>query len=340
MGVLDLRWRPRRTQFERAADGSMTLMEHLRELRDRLFKACLAILAGMVLGWFLSEPVLNLLQSPYCDLNAGIEAKANGGTLPEGWKCKFVQLGVADVLLLNLKVAMWVGLIVAAPLWMYQLWAFIAPGLHRNERKWAYAFAGVAAPLFALGAVLAYFVVATGLEFLLEFTGDNVETQLEITRYIDFVTGLMLLFGVAFEFPLIVLLLNVAGVLSARRLLGWWRMAVFAFFLFAAVATPTADPFGMSALGLALSALYFGAVGLAFLNDRRRRRRDHENYAGLSDDEISSLEYDHGVAGDIDPVEPPAPIDAPEPVSASAAVGGSEPVTAPQPLDHRYDDLT
>jgi sec-independent protein translocase protein TatC len=340
VGVLGLRWRRRTSQFERAADGSMTLMEHLRELRERLFKACLGILAGMVIGWFLSEWVLNLLQSPYCDLTADIEAKANGGTLPEDWKCKFVQLGVADVLLLNLKIAMWVGLILAAPIWMYQLWAFVAPGLHRHERRWAYAFASVAAPLFALGAVLAYFVVSTGLDFLLDFTGDNVETQLEITRYIDFVTGLMLLFGVAFEFPLIVLLLNIAGVLSARRLLGWWRAAVFGFFLFAAVATPTADPFGMTALGLALSSLYFGAVGLAFLNDRRRRRRDHENYANLSDDETSPLEYDRASADEIDPVAAATPIDVPESVSASAPVGGPEPVAAPQPLDNRYDDLT
>src|SRR6185295_5419020 len=101
-----------------------------------------------------------------------------------------------------------VGLVVAAPIWLYQLWAFIAPGLHRNERRWAYAFVGVATPLFAGGAVLAYFVVAKGLQFLLQFNGPNVTTALEITRYVDFVTGLMLLFGVAFLFPIVVMLLN------------------------------------------------------------------------------------------------------------------------------------
>jgi sec-independent protein translocase protein TatC len=312
----------------------MTLMEHLYELRNRLFKATVAIVAGLIVAWFLSGWILELLQTPYCDLTADAARKANSGALPAGWKCPFVQLGPADVLLLKLKIAMWAGLIVAAPMWLYQLWAFVAPGLHRHERRWTYAFAGAAAPLFAGGAVLAYFVVITGLGFLLDLAGKNVVTQLEITRYVDFVTGLMLIFGVAFLFPLAILLLNIAGVLSARRMLRWWRTAVFLFFAFAAVATPTADPFGMSFLGLALSALYFGAVGLAFLNDRRRRRLDRENFGYLDDDEISPLDYDKTPVGELDPVEPSAAIGPSEPVGASG------PVAAPLPLDRSYDDIT
>jgi sec-independent protein translocase protein TatC len=306
----------------------MTLMEHLYELRNRLFKATVAIVAGLIVAWFLSGWILELLQTPYCDLTADAARKANSGALPAGWKCPFVQLGPADVLLLKLKIAMWAGLIVAAPMWLYQLWAFVAPGLHRHERRWTYAFAGAAAPLFAGGAVLAYFVVAKGLQFLFSFTPSNVSTNLEVTRYVDFITGLMLLFGVALEFPLVVVLFNLAGLASARRLLSWWRVAVFLFFAFSAIMTPTPDPFGMSALALVLTALYFAAVGFAFLNDKRRARRHHEEFGDYSDDEISTLDYDA------------EPVEAGQPVGAATTVDQPTPVARPRPLDSRYDDFT
>ena len=312
MKILARRREKKPSQFERAAEGSMTLMEHLRELRSRLFKACLAILIGMIVGWLLSQRVLDLLQEPYCDLTLKQTMERSGGTLPAGYKCGFVNLRVTDPLLLKLKISMWVGLIVAGPFWLYQLWAFIAPGLHRHERRWAYVFAGLAAPLFALGAVLAFFAVSFGLEVLLTFTGSNVTTTLEAMAYIDFVTGMMLVFGVAFEFPLGIMLANVAGIASAKRLLGWWRIAVFSFFLFAAIATPTADPFGMTALALSLSILYFGAVGFAYFNDRRRGRHQ-PLYAGIGDDEVSPLEH------------------------SADSVGGLDP---PKALDRRYDDAT
>ena len=244
------------------------------------------------------------------------------------WQCPFVQLGVTDTFVLKMKIALWVGLVVASPIWLYQLWAFIAPGLHRHERRYTYVFAAVATPLFAAGSVMAYFVVAKGLQFLLQFNGPNVMTQLEITRYVDFVTGLMLLFGLAFEFPLVVVLFNLFGLASARRLLGWWRTAVFLFFAFAAIATPTADPFGMTFLGLSLSALYFGAVGFAFLNDRRRERRQRAEFGDVADDETSSIEYD---------VEP---IEEGEGAGGLDAVAPSAPVSTPLPLDRRYDDST
>jgi sec-independent protein translocase protein TatC len=347
--------RRKKKQFERAADGSMTLMEHLYELRDRLFKACLAVVAGMIAGWFLAPHVQELLEMPYMDYCQSVQDKLiakNGGTLPDDAKaCEFLILGVGDPLLLRLKITMWIGLIVAAPLWLYQLWAFVAPGLHRHERKWTYAFAAAAAPLFALGAVLAFFVVAFGLEFLLQFASDNTGNAIELLRYIDFVTGMMLVFGAAFEFPLAILLLNVAGAVSARKLLSWWRVIVFAFFVFAAVATPTGDPFGMTAFALALSALYFGAVGLAFVNDKRRARKRAAEWGNVGDDEVSPLAFDHAPVDEIDPVAPPEAVTASGPVTATHAVTASEPVTAsgaigtdtiaaPRPIDRRYDDVT
>ncbi|PWR09585.1 twin-arginine translocase subunit TatC [Micromonospora acroterricola] len=305
--------------FERASDGSMTLIEHVRELRNRLFRASLAIMLGFGVGIWLATPVRVLLSKPYCDLPASLD--------PVTGKCKFVQLGVADVFLLNLKIGLWVGLIIAAPIWLYQLWAFIAPGLHRHERRYAYIFTALAAPLFAAGAVLAFFVTTKGLEFLLNVSGDDISTNLEVTRYISFVTNLILLFGVAFEFPLIVLMLNFVGLASAKRLLSWWRVAIFVFFAFSAVVTPTPDPFGMTALALCLSALYFAAVGVAFINDRRRGR-DKEVYAGLDDDEVSPLEHD------------PEPVEAGQRVDVTAPVGAPDPIAPPAPIERRYDDMT
>ncbi|SCF17352.1 twin-arginine translocase subunit TatC [Micromonospora chokoriensis] len=305
--------------FERAADGSMTLIEHVRELRNRLFRASLGIVVGFGLGIWLAGPVLHLLQQPYCDLP---KARLANGT------CNFVQLGPADLFLLQLKVALWVGLIVAAPIWLYQLWAFIAPGLHRHERRYAYVFTALAAPLFAAGAVLAYFVTSKGLEFLLNVSGGgDITTTLDITRYISFITNLILLFGVAFEFPLLVLMLNFVGIASAKRLLSWWRVAIFVFFAFSAVVTPTPDPFGMTALALCLSALYFAAVGVAFINDKRRGR-GKEVYAGIDDDEVSPLEFD------ADPVVAGQRVDAAEPI------GVPEPIAKPTPIERRYDDMT
>jgi sec-independent protein translocase protein TatC len=327
-GVLSRR-KKEASQFERAADGSMTLMEHLYELRSRLFKACLGILFGFLIGWWLSKYALNIIQNPYCDLMQKQAMNANHGQIPPGWRCPFVQLGITDVFVLKMKIALWLGLILTAPVWLYQLWAFIAPGLHRHERRWAYLFAGIAAPLFAMGSVLAYFVVAKGLAFLLQFNGPRIQTQLEITQYVGFVTGLMLLFGVAFEFPLGIMLANIAGVVTGRRLLGWWRIAVFLFFVFAAVATPTADPFGMSFLALCLTVLYFGAVGFGFFNDRRRARAHKTVFGDIGDDEVSSLD-DYA----------PDPVAAATSVDYWDSVDAPEPVAKPLPLDRGYDDVT
>lgn len=296
----------------------MPLMEHLRELRSRLFKACVGILIGFVIGFLLRQWALELIEQPYCTLQ--------GKSAP----CSMLQLAPTDLFVLQLKLALYIGLIVAAPIWLYQLWAFIAPGLHRHERRWAYSFVAVAAPLFAAGSVLAYLVVHKGLKFLLNFGNNGLTTHLEITRYVDFVLGLMLMFGLAFEFPLIVTLLNLAGVLSAKRLLGWWRISVFIMFVFAAVVTPTPDPFGMSALAIPMVGLYFAAVGFAFLHDKRKARRQAAEYGAVDDDEASRLDEN------IDPVDELEPAGAVEPVAASDLTDSDQPRRRPR----RFDDST
>jgi sec-independent protein translocase protein TatC len=282
----------------------MTLIEHIRELRNRMFKAAVAIVVGMGVGWWLAGPAYTLLKKPYQVLML-----ANG--LPD----KFLQLAPADGLLLQLKLTLWLSLIVSAPVWLYQLWAFVAPGLHRSERKWAYIFAAIAAPLFGGGMILGYIMAAKGLGVLLALSPGGV-SQLEISKYTSFMTGMMLLFGVSFEFPLLLLMLNFTGVLSGRKMLKWWRVAVFIAFVFAAVTTPDPGPFGMTVFALCLSLLYFIAVGVALINDKRKGR-GKEIYAGLSDDETSS----------IDDFQP-------EPVEAGAS---PEKIA---PLERRYDEMT
>lgn len=266
----------------------MTLIEHLRELRTRLAKACLAILVGGVLGYLVAKRVQEYLNRPYCDyyktLHPGPDVV-----------CGFNVTSVLDPFLINLKIALYIGLIIAGPIWLYQLWAFIAPGLHRRERRYTYAFAAVATPLFASGFVIGFFLVSRSVPFLLGMS-TSYTTTVNLDGYFDFVTSVMLLFGLGFELPLVVVMLNFSGLVSAKRLLGWWRIAVFLMFFFAAVVTPTPDPFNMTVLALCLAVLYFGAVGVAFINDRRRGRRNP--YANLSDDEIS-------------PIEPVSPVDIP-----------------------------
>ncbi len=288
----------------------MTLVEHIRELRDRLFKASLGVVFGLAIGWWQSKWAFHQLEAPYCKLMTKWDLLVNGD-------CQFQQLGAADGLMLRLKLALWIALIVAAPIWLYQLWAFIAPGLHRHERKWAYLFAGLAAPLFALGVALGFIMAGNGLEVLMDL-GLAGPTTLEITKYTSFMTGMMLLFGVSFEFPLLLLMLNFAGVVTGRRMLGWWRIALFLSFAFAAMTTPDPGPFGMTVFALCLSLLYFIAVGVAMLNDKRVGR-GKEIYANVGDDETSSLD-DYQV----------------EPVEA----GPSPKWESTGAIERRYDDMT
>jgi sec-independent protein translocase protein TatC len=293
----------RPTQFQRAADGEMTLFEHLRELRGRLFKATLGVVAGAIIGFIFANRVIDFLNKPYCDYQT---AQGLSG-------CSFSAAGPLDSFVLTLKVALYVGLLIASPVWLYQLWAFIAPGLHKRERRYTYTFVAVAAPLFAAGVILAHLVVSKSLHFLLG-TG-HFTVLIGITGYFSFVTNMMLLFGLAFEFPLLIIMLNMVGLVTGKKLLGWWRPAIFLMFLFGAVVTPTPDPFGMSVLAACMAFLYFGAVGFALINDRRRSRR--AIYADLDDDDTSALDF-----ADAEPIEP------------------GDRIGAPPPVERSYDDFT
>jgi sec-independent protein translocase protein TatC len=275
-----------RSNFARAADGSMTLVEHIYELRNRLAKASLAILVGAAIAYAFAGRIQGIVLDPYCDYAIAHSASQS---------CQMNAVGVLDAFMLQLKIALYVGLAISAPVWLYQLWAFIVPGLHRHERRYTYGFAAAATPLFVLGMWLGFELISRSIPVFLGLTPD-LQLTLDITGYFDFVTLVMLVFGIGLELPLLVLMLNFAGVLSARRMLSWWRPAVLIMFVFAALVTPTPDPFGMSILALSIAVLYFIAVGIAFLNDARRARRRAAE--GVGDDEVS-------------PIEPVSPVDAP-----------------------------
>ena len=261
----------------------MPLTEHLRELRSRLVKSGIAIIIGMGVGWVYYPTLFAWLSRPFNDVVAQAEA--------EGRTITLALTGVADPFVLQLQVAAVAGIIISSPVWLYQLWRFVTPGLHRNERRWALGFAMIATPLFLAGVALAYVVLPLGLEILFGFTPEGVENIVSVDRYLSFFLRTVLVFGVGFLVPLLLVLLNFAGVLSGRRLLSWWRWIILSVFLFAAIATPTGDPINLLLLAGPIMLLVALAVAVCLLNDRRRARRagSEPDYDQYDDDEASPL---------------------------------------------------
>jgi sec-independent protein translocase protein TatC len=257
-------------------DGRMTLVEHLRELRSRLFKSLIAIAVGTCIGWWQYGRLFDLLIKPF---NTSIKALAAERDI----HASPVFTGIADAFVLQTKVSLVAGLVLSSPVWLYQIWAFIMPGLHRHERKWTLVFVSIAGPLFATGVVLGYYVLPKGLEILIGFTPGQVQNLIEVDRYLSFVLRILLVFGIAFEIPLFVVLLYLAHVVSSRQLAKWRSYVIFGTFVFAAVATPSTDPITMLFLALPMTALFLIAEVITRVLDARRRRR------GDADDlEISS----------------------------------------------------
>jgi sec-independent protein translocase protein TatC len=286
------RARRRRLDRKNNPDGTMTLIEHVYELRYRLALALIAVAVGAVLGflWFGKSvgPIPSLGQivtEPYCKLPSSVR-------LPPGPECRLLQTAPFEAFLTQLKVGAAMGAVFTSPVWLYQIWAFVTPGLYTKERRYALTFVTCAALLFAAGAALAFFVVPEGLRVLVvTFGGDAFITALAADKYISFVLGMLVIFGVSFELPLLVVMLNFAGVLSYAKLRRWRRGIIFALFVFAAIATPGQDPISMLALAGALTMLFEVAVQVTRLHDRSvAKRRVEEGWDGLSDDEASPLD--------------------------------------------------
>jgi len=267
----------------------MPLIEHIRELRTRVIRSMLVATAGIIGGWFLFNPVWQFIVQPYCKLPV---SRLNLlGPSGKHESCHLIVNGLFDALFLHLKLAIIIGLLVSSPIWLYQMWAFIAPGLHSRERRWAYFFGASAIPLFGLGGLLAYLAMTKGLRFLLGLVPPNAIPLITVTTYLNYGVAMLLIFGLAFELPLVMALLNVAGILTHKRFAKWRRGIIFGVVVFAAVATPSPDPISMLLLAIPCILLVELAELFAWANDRRRAKLIGP-FPGLTPEEIAEYDLD------------------------------------------------
>ncbi|ARQ71650.1 twin-arginine translocase subunit TatC [Streptomyces marincola] len=310
---------PRATRKqEKDPEGRMPLTEHLRELRNRLGISLAAVLAITIVALFFARDIMEVLTDPLpeCDeVNDTERATDRCATL--------TQQGLTSPFATYLRVSLLVGLIAASPVWLYQVWAFIAPGLHRNEKKYARSVVAVGVPLFLTGVYFAYWLLPRAIPVLLGFSAEGVDNLVTVEELLDITVRMALAFGLAFELPLLLVLLNFGGVVSGRRMLSWWRWMIIGIAVFAAAITPT-DFMSMIALQIPVTGLYFLACGISLLNDRRRRRSNPDH--ALRDDEASDIDLT------------PSSIDEPEPVTT--ARDGARPESGGSTRLNGFDDAT
>ncbi|NEB80321.1 twin-arginine translocase subunit TatC [Streptomyces sp. SID14478] len=301
----------------------MPLAEHLRELRNRLAKALLAIVAVTVVAAFYYNDIINLITRPILDSIGCGHSFSELAKVKDAHCAQITVNGLLTPFTLALKVSLMAGVVFASPVWLYQLWGFIAPGLHKHEKKYAYAFVGTGVPLFLCGAYFAYAVLPTTAKVLIGFTPDNTSNLLPLDDLLDLVLRMVLVFGLSFELPLLLVFLNLIGAITGKRMLGWWRGMIMGITVFAAVATPSTDPLTMLMLAGPIWILYFAATGFSLLNDRRKRRIEA---AKPDDDEASDLDLTPEDIGEV------------ETVSASRAL--PEQSTGESDRINGYDDVT
>ena len=279
----------------------MSVLDHLRELRRRLIWMMIFIALGAIIGWELYPHILDFLKKPYCS----VPPKYRYINAADPKACDLIYHGVLDGFTSRLQISVIAGAVFTGPLWLYQIWAFVTPGLRKNERRYTIAFIISSSLLFIAGMTLAFLVLYKGIRIVLEISGHGTAAQLTINDYISFVTLMLVVFGAAFELPLIVVMANLAGVLSGDLLKRSQRIGVFLIFLFAAVATPTTDPFTMIAMAVPMVVLFEAAVLFAVIHDKRKAKRK-----ALEDAEAS---LDDNVASTIDPI--PKRLDDTEPAT-------------------------
>jgi sec-independent protein translocase protein TatC len=280
--AISVRVRREKKRPERTPDGRMALTDHLREFRNRLGISILAIVIGFIVAWAFYNQLLDILNKPVNDV-------AHQLFVEKGIRVKPVINGVASSFLLQTKISLVAGLVLASPIWLYELWAFIMPGLHRNERRWTILFVAVAGPLFMGGVTLGYYVLPKGLSVLIGFTPADVTSLVELNDYLSFVIRVLLVFGVAFEIPLFVVMLNLAGVVKARTLAKYRGWIIFLTFVFAAVATPSTDPITMLLLAFPMVVLFMISEVICRIIDRRRGRNLDPDYDDFDDEEASPI---------------------------------------------------
>ncbi len=245
-------------------EDRMTLTEHLAELRTRIIRALLAVVIGIIVMLAAYDWVLDFLREPYYNLCDG---------RPE-LTCELVFISPLEGFSTRLSVSTYGGLLLALPVLMWQLWQFIVPALHAKEKKYAIPFIGSSVLLFALGAFLAYWTLEKALEFLIDWAGDDVEALFRVGEYIRLVGLMVAAFGIAFQFPVLLVGLQLVGVLTPRTLLKGWRYAIMGCFVVAAVITPSGDPFSMLALALPMTLFYAISILIGYIFLRRKRANE------------------------------------------------------------------
>lgn len=271
-------------QRQQNPEARMPLMDHIRELRNRVVKIALALVAGMVLGYVFFDPIWNFITRPYCRAVGGCHTGTLGHTLAAS--------SPLDGFYLHIKVAFVVGVILTSPVWLHQIWGFVAPGLYAREKRWTYIFLGTAVPLFLLGCYFALLVMGRGLHFLIGMVPQNTVAIFTADTYISYFIAMILGIGLCFELPLFLVMLNLVGLLPHARFKKWRRVMIFCVFVFAGIASPSPDPITMLMLGAVCLALVEGAEVIVWLNDKRRARRHPDPYAGLADDQLSPIDLD------------------------------------------------
>ncbi len=241
----------------------MPLRDHLVEARRRVLLAAAGIAAGAIGGWFLFDRTFALLQQPILDVAAKRDAAVS-----------INFSGVATALDLKLQVAVFLGVILSSPWWLYQIWAFVAPGLKKREKRYTLGFLGAAVPLFAIGIFVGSILLPKAVELLTTFVPEHATNLIDARTYLTFVMRMLVAFALGFVFPVIMVGLSWLGVVPPRVWLKSWRWAVIIIFLFAAIATPTADALSMLVLAIPMTALYFGAIGIGALRRRTRRKAE------------------------------------------------------------------
>jgi sec-independent protein translocase protein TatC len=262
-------------------EGRMPLMDHLRELRNRVVKIALAVIAGAIVSWAFYQHLWNFIQRPYCQAVHYCKPNTFGHSL--------ILNGVMDGFYLHIKVAILAGIVLTSPIWLYQLWAFIAPGLYAREKRWTYLFLGSAIPLFGLGCFFAFLAMSRGLKFFISMSG-GLTNLFTADTYIGYWIAMIIGFGLCFEVPLFLVILNLARVVTHERFKKWRRIIIFLVFVFAGIASPSPDPLTMLLLGGVVVLLVEVAEVLIYFNDKRYARNHPDVYAGLSDDELSPLD--------------------------------------------------
>ena len=278
VGVVDvLRGKPHNAV---GPDGRMALSDHFRELRARLIRSALLLVILFFVAIYFYDQLLTLVQHPYAQAQQQLADKV---------KTEQVVNDATGGLLLQMKLCGVVAVIAASPYWLYQIWAFIVPGLHDNEKKYSRMFACVAGPLFLAGVALGYYVLPKGLTVLISFTPKGVVNLVDFSKYFSFIMRMLLIFGIAMEIPLFVVLLNFAGVVSGQQLAKYRPWIIIGTFVFAAVATPSTDPFSMLMLAIPMLLLFLLSEIIARTSDRIRGRGAHKPSQQWADDELSPL---------------------------------------------------